>query len=584
MTRRTPAKTVRFADYEADLRANELRKDGTRVNLQRQPFAILAVLLERPGDIILRDELRQRLWRDDVFVDFEHSVNRSINKLREALDDSADSPRFIETIPGRGYRFVGRIADSTRSEKARIAVLPVENVTGDPENDYLADGITETLIDALGQQLSGRVRVTALASVLRFRRLALPVHQVAAELGVGRVLAGRLRRTPQGLRVRLELVDVHDQAALWVSTYSLSDDSDLRFCDEVPAALAPSLDVSPSGSAQATEHRDRDLAEAHQAYLRGRYFWNQRTGEAMKRAIEYFRWATEKDSAYAPAHVGLAESYIALTSWGAVHPREAIAIARESAQNALAIDSSNAEAHVVMAWSRIVIDSDWEAAEREFQTAIDLNPSNPLAYHWYAYFLMAQGSVCRSLDMNRRALDVDPLSVPVNGLRGWLLYCAGRYEDAAAQLKRTCELEVNHPMSHGYLSMVFEQLGRHEDSINEAKQCSVLSNGMPITRMLVARAYAVAGYREHAIDTLGELERMAGKTYLCSYYMALIYASLDRVEDTFAWLNRGCEDSEVWTVFAAIDPRLEHLRSDRRFAELMERIPFGIRAHAPDYR
>jgi DNA-binding winged helix-turn-helix (wHTH) protein/Flp pilus assembly protein TadD len=582
MAREASATTVRFGEYEVDLRINELRKSGARVNLQRQPFAILAILLERPGDIILRDELRQRLWRDDVFVDFEHSVNRSINKLREALEDSADAPRLIETIPGRGYRFVGQIVTPGRSESVRIAVLPVENATGNPENDYLTDGITEALIDALGQQLSGLVRVTALASVLRFRRLALPIHQVAAELGADRVLAGRLRRTPQGLRIRLELVDVKDHAALWVNTYSLSDDSDLRFCDEVPTRLASSLDVSASGSFPSSGHRDCNIAEAHQAYLRGRYFWNQRTGEAMKRAIEYFRWAAEKDPGYAPAYVGLAESYIALTSWGAIHPREAIAIARESSQKALEIDHNNAEAHVAMAWSRIVIDSDWPRAEQEFQTAISLNPSNPLAYHWYAYFLMAQKSVSQSLDMNRRALDVDPLSAPVNALRGWLLYCATRYEDAAVQLRRTCELEVNHPAAHGYLTMVYEQLGRHEESINEAKHGVALSDGMPIIRMLLARAYAVAGYREHAIDTLAELEKLAGKTYLCSYYMALVYAALERVDATFVWLNRGCDDAEVWTIFAGIDPRLVHLHSDRRFAELMQRVRFRAGVIAPN--
>lgn len=574
MARQTSSAVLRFADFEVHLRTHEIRKNGTKISLQRQPFAILSILLERPGDLILRDELRQRLWRDDIFVDFEHSVNRSINKLREALGDCTDSPRFIETVPRHGYRFIGQIENGEKSEALRIAVLPVENATGDPENDYVADGVTEVLIDTLGQRLSG-VRVTALASVLRFRRLSLPIPQIAAELGVERVLASRLRRTPQGLRIRLELVDIHDQAALWVNSYHVADGSDLDFCGNVSAALGSALEVAAPALTSLSRVKTHSFFEAHQAYLRGRYFWNQRTHDAVTRAIGYFRWATEKDPAYAPAYVALAESYIALTSWGVIHPKEAIPIARESSLKALAIDPHNAEAHVAMAWSKIVIDSNWPGAEEEFETAISLNPSNPLAYHWYAYFLMAQGAVSESLDMNRRALDVDPLSVPVNSIRGWLLYCAGRYDDAIAQCRKTCELEVSHPAPHGYLAMAYEQVGRHEDAISESKQAVALSNGMPIIRMLLARTYAAGGYPEHAIDEIEALEELAGKTYLCGYYMALAYAVLGRLDETYAWLNRSGDDGEVWMLFAGVEPRLAHLRSDPRFLELIHRFPMG---------
>ena len=568
-----PSKVLRFDEYEVDLRAGEVRKSGSRINLQRQPFAILSSLLERPGDLILRDELRQRLWRDDVFVDFEHSVNRSINKLRDALNDDAESPRFIETIPGRGYRFVAPLTNLAPRPLVRIAVLPIENATGDPENDYLAEGATEALIDALGRQLSGQIRVTALSSVLRFRHLALAIPDIAAELGVERILTGRLRRTPEALRIRLELVDVRDHVALWVKSATLADGSDLRFCEEVPAELARSLESAPSIASQSANPVAHDISEARQAYMRGRYFWNQRTPEAMKRAIEYFRWATEKDPNYVAPHVGLAESYIALSTWGAVHPKQAIVIAHESAKKALALDPSHAEAHVVMAWSHMVLRSDWPSAEQEFRTAIELNSSNSIAYHWYAFFLMAQRAVSESLDMSRRALDVDPLSIPINGLRGWLLFCAGRYEDAIAQCRRTCELEVSHPQPHSYLAMAYDLLGRHEDAIAEARQSVAIGSGMPILRMILAYMYASAGYRDLSLEILRELEQLASSSYLSPFWMAIAYAGLRKHDEALTWLEKGFNDAEVWMLFTAHDPRFRELHSDPRFADLIRRLP-----------
>jgi adenylate cyclase len=576
MDRKSPSGIFKFGEYELNLSTSELRREGVRIPLQRQPLAILALLLERPGDLVLRDEIRSKLWQGDVFVDFDHSINRSINKLREALQDPVDAPHYIETVPGRGYRFIGNILTGARKSYTRIAVLPIENATGNPENDYLADGITEALIDALGQSCSGHLSVIALASVLRFRRLALPVARIADELAVDRVIAGRLRQTENGLRIRLELVDVHDHSALWVSSYRLGEGNDFEFCDEACKGLAASLEITaPSSTAKDSSSGARDITEARQSYLRGRYFWNQRTTEAIMRAIDYFHWATEKDPGYVPAYAALAESYIVLTSWGVIHPKEAISIARENALKALAIDGNNAECHVAMAWAKLIIDSNWKGAELEFQTAISLNPSNPLAFHWYAYFLMANGATSQSLDMNRRALDVDPLSIPINSLRGWLLFCAGRYDEAAAQCRKTAELEMNHPAPHGYLSMIYEKLGRLEDAISEARQAVAASNGMPLIRMLLARIFAVCGHRKEAVEILSELETLSENRYVCGYYMALVYSALNQAEETLSWLDRGCDDGEAWTYFAGVDPRFSYLRADSKFIELLGRMPLG---------
>jgi DNA-binding winged helix-turn-helix (wHTH) protein/tetratricopeptide (TPR) repeat protein len=572
---------LRFGAFEVDVRAGELRKHGSRIRLQRQPFQVLSILLEHPGDVVLRDQLRQRLWPNDIFVDFDHSLNRSINKLRVALGDSLESPRFIETLPGRGYRFLARVeggVGGTQAQPRRIAVLAIENSTGNPENDYLADGVTGALIESLGRSLAGRVRVTALASVLRLRKLALPISQVAKELAVDMIIAGRLRRAGEGLGIRLELIDAKDEASIWVKSCDLRcgfecGGVNCGLCDQICAAVASVSDPDARATTPVCAVRERACIEAQQAYLRGRYFWSQRTESNVKRAIEYFRYAIEKDPNYPLPYVGLAESYIVLTSWGYVHPCEASSIARESALKALAIAPDFSEAHVALGWSRLVLDWDWASAEQEFQTAISLNSSNALAYHWYAYFLMARGAVAESLDLNRRALDIDPLSVPVNCIRGWLLYCAGRYEEAVAQCRRTCELECSHPGPHAYLAMAYEQLGRYEEAIAEFTQAVSATNGASITRMLLAHAYAVAGYAERARDLLGALEELGSTTYLCGYYMAAIYAALEMRDKAFAWLEKSCEDHEVWTLYLGIDPRFAGLRSDKRFLEILDSLP-----------
>ncbi|HYG99442.1 MAG TPA: winged helix-turn-helix domain-containing protein [Terriglobales bacterium] len=564
---------ARFENFEIDFRSGELRKNGHVVKLQKQPFDVLALLVRRPGDVVLREEFRRKLWPDDVFVDFEHSLNRSISKIRDALGDSAENPRFIQTLPGRGYRFIPRLHNE-EPRHCPLAVLPIENATGNPEHDYLADGITEALIDSFGRAFSDRVRITALASVLRFRRLLLPLPQIGEELAVELILAGRLRRTPDALRLRLELIDIRNQASLWVESFDVGRDVELDFCANVVSSIAPLLDVPVlQSSVVQPRKKEPNFGEAQEAYLRGRYFWHRRTEQNVQRALEYFRWASQRAPHYGLPYVGIAESYIVLTSWGLIHPKEAVVAARDAALKALATDGGLPEAHVALAWSRLVLNWDWAGAEREFQTAISLNASNSLAYHWYAYVLMARGSRAESLDLNRKALDIDPLSVPVNSIRGWLLYCAGRYEEAVAQCRRTCELECSHPAPHAYLALASEQLGNLETAIDEARQALSLSDNLPTIQMILARSYALTGANEAASQLLTDLECKSGAIYLCGYHMAAAYAALGDHDAAHGWLQRSYDDRDVWTLFLNVDPRFSALRSDERFCALARMLP-----------
>jgi TolB-like protein len=286
-------------------------------------------------------------------------------------------------VPGRGYRFIGQVAEAHRDPHLRIAILPVENATGNPENDYLADGITEQLIECLGKSSSGEFQVTALASVLRYKRLALPLNRIAQDLGVDRLVAGRLRHIEDGLRLRLELIEPQDQFGFWVNSFTLADASDLSICEQAAKEIGSSLRLKTGYTHGAPRIASGEHAkEAHSAYLRGRYFWNQRTQQAVARAIEYFQWAADRDPSCVAAYIGLAECYVALTSWGVLHPREALSLARENASKALSIDPHNSEAYVAIAWAQLAVDQNWPGAEQSFRTAISLNPSNAVAYHW----------------------------------------------------------------------------------------------------------------------------------------------------------------------------------------------------------
>ena len=446
----------RFGVFEVDLRAGELRKHGLRVRLQEQPFQVLAMLLKHGGEVVTREELQKELWPADTFVDFDHGLNKAINKIRDALSDSAESPRFVETVARRGYRFLAEVrvvdpAPVRSSEPAieapfqsqdraalsgelaahkrlgpsvgwrisgsvvvlllviltawafhsrnrpspvirSLAVLPLESLSGDASQDYFADGMTDELINDLGQ--ISALRVISRTSVMSYKRARKPLPQIARELNVDAVVEGTVLRSGEQVRITAQLIQASDDKHLW----SLSYEGDLRdtlaLQNQVARTIAEQIRISLNPQEQAALRNMRVVnPEAYVSYLTGRYFWNKRTADGLKAAAAYFTQSTDDDPSYARAYSGLADTYALLGDWqyGVMTPKEALPKAKAAAIKALQLDSALGEAHNSLAFCLDGFDWDFESAEKEFRQAIELNPGYATAHHWYAWHLSLVG-------------------------------------------------------------------------------------------------------------------------------------------------------------------------------------------------
>ena len=382
-------RTVRFGPFEADIEAGELRKRGLKLKLEGKPFQILAVLLERAGGVVTRQELRERLWSPDTYVVFDRNLNTAVNKLRQALGDSAETPRFVETLPRRGYRFIAPVGvpGATRADPSEsvhsIAVLPFLNPARDPSMEYLADGITESLIGALSR-LPG-VRVMARSTVFRYQGREVDPQTVGRELKIEAVLTGRVAEQGETLTVCAELVDVGTGWRLWGQQYSRKPSAIFAVEEEISRDISTELRLRLTGEEkQRLAKRCTDNAEAYWEYLRGRYHWNKMTEEGLRKAIAHFEEAIRKDRRYALAYAGLSDCYGLFAHFNLLPPAEVMPRAKETALQALDLDEGLAEAHASLAGVLNVFEWDWHATEREYRRALELNPNYATAHRWYA--------------------------------------------------------------------------------------------------------------------------------------------------------------------------------------------------------
>jgi TolB-like protein len=400
----TPAKTHVFGGFHLDLAAGELRKRGVKLRLSGQPFEILRLLLERPGRVVSRQELRGRLWANETFVDFDHGLNAAINKLREILGDSSERPRFIETVPRRGYRFIAQVHDGAsallplrhRAVRRRIrslAVLPLENLSGDPEQEYFADGMTEALITDLAK--ISALRVISRTSVMQYKGAHKSLPQIAQELNVDGVVEGSVLRIGERVRITAQLVHSDSDTHLWAESY----ERDLRDVLAIQADVAQAIAAEIRVRVTPRERKQLRLVhtidpKAHEAYLLGRYHWNKRAPDSLKKSLEYFRQAIEIQPHYALPYAGLADAYVLLGSMAlqVMAPHETMPKARAAAERALQMDETLGEAHATLAYICAAYDYDWEAAERGFRLAVSLNPSYATARHWHGSFWQGMGS------------------------------------------------------------------------------------------------------------------------------------------------------------------------------------------------
>jgi eukaryotic-like serine/threonine-protein kinase len=454
-----------------------------------------------------------------------------------------------------------------------IAVLPFENRSADPETEYLSDGLAESLIYRLSQLPNLRVSPTSVA--FRYKGKQADAIKAGNELGVSAVLSGRITQRGDNLTISAELVDVRYNKLLWGEQYDRKMSDLLATQREIAREIVEKLKLKVSGEEKGLAKHYTESNEAYQLYLKGRFYWNKRTEEGMQKSLEHFQQAIEKDPSFALAYSGLADTYDLLgasDASGAMEPNEAMPKAKAAALKALEIDDTLAEAHISLAHVNYYYDRDWAAAEREYKRAIELNPNYPTAPHWYAVYLMSAGRFDEALAENRRAQELDPLSLPINMTLGWVLLNARQYDQSAEQLRKTVELDPHFILAHHRLGLVYEQQGKYDEAIAEFRQVVNLSSGKPLGITALAHVYALSGKRAEAQKTLVELQDMSKQRYVSPAAIALIYAALGDKDQAFAWLKKADEGHDGILARLKVDPRFDSLRSDPRFADLVGRV------------
>ena len=626
---------VSFGVFEVDLRTGELRKHGLRIRLQEQPFQVLAMLLERSGEVVTREELQKKLWPADTFVDFDHGLNKVINKIREALSDSAETPRFVETVARRGYRFLAEVkvvdpapisnAEPTTqphpatesidrrdltSKPARhlsaslpwkisalvllllvasvaawklrsrnnpspiihsLAVLPLESLSNDASQDYFADGMTDELISNLGQ--ISALRVISRTSVMAYKHASKPLPQIARELNVDAVVEGTVLRSGDQVRITAQLIEASSDKHLWSQSYQGELRDTLSLQSQVARAIADQIRINLNPQEQAALKTVKVVnPEAYESYLKGRYFWNKRTGDGLKVARAYFHQAIEEDPTYARAYSGLADTYALLGDWqyAVMTPKEALPKAKAAATKALELDSALGEAHNSLAFCLDGFDWNFDSAGQEFRRAIDLNPGYATAHHWYAWHLGLLGSYDEAIAEMRKAQSLDPLSLIISADLAELLVLAHRYDESILESRKTIEMDPNFALAHNQLGQAYLQKQMHDDAIAELQKAVQLSGGSPTLIANLARAYVASGKRSEAVKLLNDLKKRSTPSYSHASEIAVVYAALGDKDEAMNWLEKGYE--ERFNPGVLLRPGFDSLRSDARFENLVRRI------------
>lgn len=582
--RKQGARAFRFGIFELDLRARELRRRGLRVKLQDKPFQILELLLERSGEVVLRKELREKLW-PDTFVGFDRSLNTAVNSLRRALGDSPGNPRFVETRPRTGYRFIGPVdavnwpldlsvsgAESLHS----IAVLPFHNASGDPEMEYLSDGISDALINTLSQL--PEIRVMARSSVFRYKGRQADLQAVGHDLNVRALLTGMVAQRGGTLTIGAELVDAAKGWRLWGEQYNRRSSDLLAIQEEISREITEKLRLRLTAEARARlGKRYTENPEAYQSYLRGRYHWNKLTEDGLYKSIDFFKRAIEQDPRFALPHAGLSDCYGLFAFFGTCPANDVMPKAEQAARKAIEIDDSLADAHASLAGILKYHHWDWANAEIEYKHALELNPNHATAHRWYADFLSALGRTGEAFAEMERALDLDPLSLIINAEIAWISYLARDTGRAVRQSLKTLEIEPQFLPACHILGLAYEQMGENQEAINALEKASRGSSGNPISLSGLGHAYAAGGRKREARKILSDLRSHAKSRYAPPYGFAILHAGLGENSQALKWLQRAHAERDVWLMWMQRDPRLDPLRQEPVFQHLLRSMGFPNR-------
>lgn len=627
--------SIRFGEFELELRSGELRKDGTPVKLQPQPLKVLALLVANAGRLVTREEIQRAVWESETFVDFEHGLNFCIKQIRTALGDNAQAPLYIETLPRRGYRFIAPVEKIEQSEdstlntepssqiakpeavtqrsmpgwrmaalvlmpvliiggyfawqrvtapigptkaKVMLAVMPFENLSSDPEQDYFSDGMTEEMIAQLGSLQPARLGVIARTSAMTYKRGDKDVRQIAGELNVDYILEGSVRREGDRVRITAQLIQTSDQTHLWSESYERNQQSALAVQSEVARNIARALALELLPAEHAETNAGVTSTEAHDAYLKGRYLWNKGKPDAIEKSISQFEQAIEITPGYGLAYAGLADSYIMLGMYYRIPPIEAYSKARAAAVRALELDDTLAEAHTSLGTVRFRFDWDWPEAEREFKRALELNPSYSRAHHDYAWFLVAMGRFDEAIAEIKRAQELDPLSPLANSDVGWVYLRARRYDDAIKQIQRTLELEPVFGPAQACLERAYKMKGMYREALDAARKEMIRAGASNEELAALDHEDAMEGMRNVERLRLKKKIEAAKERNISPCSVAAHYAELDEKDASFDWLERAFQERDSDLVSIKVDPAFNSLHSDARFNNLLRRIGFADQA------
>ncbi|HMC22336.1 MAG TPA: winged helix-turn-helix domain-containing protein [Thermoanaerobaculia bacterium] len=554
-----------FGDFAFDSLARQLFRGPHLVHLSPKAFQLLQALVEARPNAVSKHDLQALVWPNTFVSDANLAV--LIGDIRSALGDDPRKPRLIRTVYGFGYAF------SPRQDIESLAILPLANTSANPEIDYLADGISESIINRLSRL--SKLRVMARATVFRYKGKEIDPREVAHDLGVGAVLVGRIQQRGHDLIIRTELVDGMTGDQLWGEQYHRRLEDLFAIEEEISREISDKLSVKLSAADRlklATRYTD-DL-EAYQLYLRGRYFWNKRPQEGFMRGLDYFQKAIERDPLYALAYSGLADAYAVLGAWesGAMAPREAMPKAKKAAEEALRLDESLAEAHASLGYVKLHYDWDWAGSENGFRRSLELKPNYGDAHHWFSHHWMAMGRKEESLEESHRAIESDPLDPMFNIHLAWHHLLSREYDEAVEQCRTTEEIHSDYIWAPFFMGLAFEQKGNPREAVNQFERAVALLAGNAVMLAGLGHAYALVGRKAEARDVLAKLIELADRRHVSSYEIAVIYVGLGQIDDAFAWLQRAVGDRSSWLAYLKVEPRLDPIRSDLRFDELMAQV------------
>jgi TolB-like protein/DNA-binding winged helix-turn-helix (wHTH) protein/Flp pilus assembly protein TadD len=622
---------LQFGTYEIAFHTGELRKAGVRIKVQQQPLKLLEILLEHPGEVVTREQLRSRIWPNESFGDFDQAVNVAIAKLRGALGDSAENPRYIETLPRRGYRFIAdvvvvnqptnklesvhEVASSdpegdtplevlgmeapkhlpwlhawkkltlalvvliltlwmfrwrnrppdnivlSSSLVRSLAVLPLENLSSNSE-DYFADGMTDELITDLAQ--ISALRVISRTSVMPYKGARKPLPQIAHELNVDAVVEGTVLRSGKQVRITAQLIQAPADKHLWAQSYEGDVHDTLALQKKVARAIAEQIRIKLTPQEEAVLGNVKVVnPEAYENYLKGRYFWNKRTADGLKKATDYFNQAIESDPKYSLPYTGLADIYQLSDQ-----PQRA----REEVQKALDLDDQLAEAHNSLARLLYLFNGDWDGADREFRRALELNHNYAPAHHWYSMYLALAGRREQALAEAEKAYELDPLSPVVGAYLAKILQETGQYDKAIEQAKKTLDLEPDSAVTHAVLGIIYEDKRLYAEAITEYKRALQLGGPPGEMRGLLGHAYAVSGNRADAETIIAELKVLWPKHTHAALDLAVVFSALGDKENALHWLEKAEEMHVSDLIGIRQSAHFAELRSDRRFQALVQRL------------